>query len=96
MHNIKISNKNKSLSLCNINACSLNKNFNDPQYLLSCTKNNFDIIAISEPRITEQVSYLLNDLNLNDLLMNLLQLRLLQVTPFFIFLIIYLINIVMM
>ena len=38
---------------------------NDLQHLLSCTKKNFDIIAISETKITKQVS-LLNNLNLNN------------------------------
>ena len=65
MGNIEIPHKNKSLSLFHINACSLNKNFDDLQYLLSCTKIKFDIIAISETRITRQVS-LLNNLNLNN------------------------------
>ena len=65
MHNIEIPHKNKSLSLFHINACSLNKNFDDFQHLLSCTKNVFDLIAISETRITKQVS-LLNNLNLNN------------------------------
>ena len=65
MHNIEIPHNNKSLSLFHINACSLNKNFDDLQYLLSCTKKNFDIIAISETRIAKQVS-LLNNLNLNN------------------------------
>ena len=65
MHNIEIPHNNKLLSLFHINACSLNKNFDDLQYLLSCTKKNFDIIAISETRITKQVS-LLNNLNLNN------------------------------
>ena len=64
MHNIEIPPKNKSLSLFHINACSLNKNFDDLQHLLHCTKNLFDIIAISETIITKQVS-LLNNLNLN-------------------------------
>ena len=32
---------------------------------MSCTKKNFDMIAISETRITKQVS-LLNNLNLNN------------------------------
>ena len=35
-----------SLSLCNINACSLNRNFDDLVYLLKCTNKNFDIIAV--------------------------------------------------
>ena len=38
MHNIEISHKNKLLSLFRINACSLNKNFDDLQYLLNYTK----------------------------------------------------------
>ena len=59
MHNIKIPHKNKSLSLFHINACSLNKNFDDLQ------QKKFDIIAISETRITKQVS-LSNNLNLNN------------------------------
>ena len=65
MHIIEISYKNKSLSQFHINACSLNKNFDDLQHLLNCTKKKFDIIALSETRITKQVS-LLNNLNLNN------------------------------
>ena len=52
MRNIELPHKNKSLSLFHINACSLNKNFDDLQHLLNCTKTFFDIIAISETRIT--------------------------------------------
>ena len=48
MHNIEIPHKNKSLSLFHINGCSLNRNSDDLQHLLSCTKTEFDIIAISE------------------------------------------------
>ena len=65
MHNIKIPQYNKSLSLFQINTCSLNKNLDDLQHLLSCTKTNFDTIAISETRITKQVS-LSNNLNLKN------------------------------
>ena len=65
MHNIELPHKNKSLSLFHINTCSLNKNFDDLQYLLSCTKKKIDIIAVSETRITRNVS-LLNNLNLNN------------------------------
>ena len=65
MGNIEIPHKNKSLSLFHANACSLNKNFDDLQYLLSRTKTKFDIIAICETRITRQVS-LLNNLNINN------------------------------
>ena len=38
MHNIEIPHNNKSLSLFRINACSLNKHFDDLQRLLSCIK----------------------------------------------------------
>ena len=38
MCNIQIPHKNKLLSLLHINACSLNKNFDDLQNLLTCTK----------------------------------------------------------
>ena len=65
MHNIKIPHINKSLSLFHLNACSLNKNFDGLQHLLSCTRKTFDIIAISETRITKNIS-LLNNLNLNN------------------------------
>ena len=65
MCTIKIPHKNKSLSLFHVNACPLNKNFDDLQHCLKCTKNFFDIIAIHETRITKQVS-LSNDLNLNN------------------------------
>ena len=51
MHNVEIPHNNKSLFLLHTNACSLHK--------------NFDIIAISETRITKQVSSL-NNLNLHD------------------------------
>ena len=65
MHNIEAPHKNKSLFLFHINTCSLNKNFDDLQHLQSCTQKNFDIIAISETRITKNIS-LLNNLNLNN------------------------------
>ena len=64
MHNVAIPNKNKFLSLFHKNTCSLNKNFDDLQHFLSCTKNNFDIIGVTETRITNQVS-LLNNMNLS-------------------------------
>ena len=65
MHNIKIPNKNKSMSLFPINVFSLNKYFDDLQHLLSYTENNFHILAITETKITKQVS-LSNNLNLNN------------------------------
>ena len=92
MHNIQIAHKNKSLFLFHIDACSLNKNFDGLQHLLTCTKKSFDIIAINETRITKQVS-LSNNLNFNNHSFELLLLRLLQVVPFFTFLIINHINV---
>ena len=65
MHNIKIPHKNKSLPLFHADACSLNKNFDEIQHLLNCTKNCFDIIPVSETRITKQVS-LSNNLNFDN------------------------------
>ena len=63
MHNVGISNKKKTWSLFQINPCSLNKNFEDLQYLLSCTK--IILTGVSETRVTKQLS-LLNNLNLNN------------------------------
>ena len=53
LQNLKITSKNNSLSLFRINACSLSKNFDDLQHLLSCTNKNSDIIAKTETRITK-------------------------------------------
>ena len=63
--NIEIPHKNKPLSLFFVNACSPSKSFDDLQHLLSCTEIFFDIIAVSEIRITKNVS-LLNKMNLNN------------------------------
>ena len=63
MHNVGISNKKKTWPLFQINPCSLNKNFEDLQYLLSCTK--IILTGVSETRVTKQLS-LLNNLNLNN------------------------------
>ena len=65
MHNIEIPLKSKSLPLFHKNAYSLNKYLDDLQHLLSCNKTKFDIIAISETRITKQV-YLSNNLDLKN------------------------------
>ena len=43
-----------------INACSLNKNFDDLEYLLKTANMNFDIIAISETRITKNINKISN------------------------------------
>ena len=48
----KLNNKS-SLSLFHLNTCSLSKNFEDLEYLLDSTNFNFDVIAISETRITK-------------------------------------------
>ena len=42
MHNNEISNKNKSLCLFHTNACSVDKNFDNLQHLLSFMKNNYN------------------------------------------------------
>ena len=57
--------QNKSLSLFRINACSLNKNFDDLQHLLKCTNKIFDIVAVSETRIVEKTS-LTSNINLDN------------------------------
>ena len=62
---MKIPNKDKSLTLFDRNACSLNKNFDDLEHLLSCTSKNFDVIAITETRITNHSS-LTNNLTMNN------------------------------
>ena len=37
--------------------CSLNKNFDDLDELFKCTNKAFNIIAVSETRITKQTSH---------------------------------------
>ena len=37
-------------------ACSLSKNLDDLEHLLKCANKTFDIVAVSETRITEKVS----------------------------------------
>ena len=62
---LNIRNKSKSLSMFHINTCSLSKNFDDLEYLLKTTNMNFDIIAISETRITKNINKISN-INLNN------------------------------
>ena len=57
--------KNKLLLPFYINACSLNKNFDDLQHLLKCSNKVFDIVAISETRIMKKTS-LVSNINLNN------------------------------
>ena len=54
--------KTKSLSIFHINVYSL-KSLDDLQHILSCTKKDFDMTAISKTRITRQV---LTNLNFNN------------------------------
>ena len=65
LQTMKIPSKDKPLALFHINACSLNKNFNELEHLLSCTNKNFDVIPISETRLTKNV-YLTNNLTMNN------------------------------
>ena len=44
MQALKLHVKKNSISFLHINACSLNKNFDDLEYLLKCTNKSFDII----------------------------------------------------
>ena len=44
------------LSLFHINSCTLNKNFEDLEYLLKATYKTFDVIAISESRIIKDTN----------------------------------------
>ena len=48
----KLNNKS-SLSLFHLNTCSLQKSFDDLEYLLEFTNFNLDVTAISETRITK-------------------------------------------
>ena len=65
LQTMKIPNKDKSLALFHINVCSLNKNISELEHLLSCTNKNFDLIALSETRITKNIS-LTNNLTMNN------------------------------
>ena len=66
---LKFHEKYKSLSLFHINACSLSKNFDDLEHLLKCTNKVFDMVAVSETRITRQTS-LISNININLNLQN--------------------------
>ena len=60
IQSLKVANKNKPLSMFHINVCSLNKIFNDLEYLLKCTNKKFNVVAVSETRITRNTSKLFN------------------------------------
>ena len=57
---LKIPNKSTSLSIFHINTCSFSRNFDDLEYLLKTTNMNFEIIAISEIRITKNINKITN------------------------------------
>ena len=78
-----------SLSLFHINSCSLNKNFEDLEYLLKATNKIFDVIAISKSRILKGTN-LSKNINIYNYSDELLQLNLMQVEPYFILTINYL------
>ena len=65
LENLKITNKSKSLSLFHINTCCLSKTFDDLQHFLICTNKNFDIVAITETRITKNIS-ITNNLSIKN------------------------------
>ena len=54
IQNMKI--EPNSLSVFHINSCSLNKNFEDLEYLLKANNKTFDVNAISESRILKDTS----------------------------------------
>ena len=57
---LKVANKSKFLSMFHTNGCSLNKNFDDLEYLLKRTNRKFDTVAVTETRITRNTSKLCN------------------------------------
>ena len=57
---VNIPNKSKSLSIFDINACSLSKNFDDIEYFFNITNMNFEAIAISKTRINKNMSKISN------------------------------------
>ena len=62
---LKFPNKHKTLALFHINECSLNKYFDDLDHLFKCTNKVFDIVAVTETRITKQTS-LTTNINLRN------------------------------
>ena len=57
---LNIPNKSKSLSIFDINACSLSKNFDDIEYFFNITNMNFEAIAISKTRINKNMNKISN------------------------------------
>ena len=52
--------KNKSISLYYIKECSLSKTFDDLQHLIKCTNKAFNIVVVSETRITRKTALSFN------------------------------------
>ena len=50
--------------LNDLNACSLNKHFDDLEYLIKTTNQTFDVIAISESRIKSNINIYITNINL--------------------------------
>ena len=73
---LKFPDKHKSLVLFHINGWSLSKKYDDIDHLLKCTNKPFDIIAVSETRITKQTSFTTNINQIMPLSLPLLNLRL--------------------
>ena len=61
----KFRQKEKPLSFFHTNSCSLNKSFDDLVYLRKCSNKTFDILAVSETRISKKTSVISN-VNLNN------------------------------
>ena len=53
-----------------INACSLSKSFDDLEHLLRCTNKGFDMVPVSETKITRKSS-LTSNKNLQNCWMSL-------------------------
>ena len=56
VQSLKFPQKERPLSFFHINACSLKKSFDGLVYLVKCTNKTFDIIAVSETRISKKTS----------------------------------------
>ena len=65
LQQLKISNKEKSFSFFHINSCLQNKNFEELQNLLQSTNTQFDLIAITETRITKK-TYVTQNIELSN------------------------------
>ena len=62
---LNIPRKSNSFPLFHICTYSLNKDFDDMEYLLKTTNMDFDIIAISQTRITKNINKIFN-ISLNN------------------------------